>query len=234
VQEALTAAAGYPTGEVSWTGPLACARAEAAYLQGHPDRIDALTARDLDRARAAGLGWLAGDLACWRSRARVGGDGDAGGLAEPHRLELAGRNREAAAAWDALGSPYEAGLALSTSAEETDLAEAHARLSALGARPAAALAARRLRELGVRGVARGPRPKTRANPANLTVRETEVLGLLAEGLTNVEIAGRLFVSRRTVDHHVAAILRKLEAPSRSRAVVAAGRLGITEPAAGTR
>ena len=94
-----------------------------------------------------------------------------------------------------------------------------------GAAPAVAIAARRLRELGER-VPRGPRLKTEANPAGLTAREVEVLGLLAEGLRNAEIAERLVISPRTVDHHVSAILRKLEVGSRSKAVAAAQRLGL--------
>jgi DNA-binding NarL/FixJ family response regulator len=99
-------------------------------------------------------------------------------------------------------------------------------LRGLGARPASAMVARRLRALGKRGVPRGPRPATSANPAGLTRRQAEVLALLAGGLTNVEIAGHLVVSARTVDHHVAAILRKLDVRSRSQASDEAVRLGL--------
>jgi DNA-binding NarL/FixJ family response regulator len=74
-------------------------------------------------------------------------------------------------------------------------------LQALGARPAAAIVARRLRELGERGVPRGPRPKTRTNPAGLTAREVEVLRLLADGLRNSQVAERLVISEKTVDRH---------------------------------
>jgi DNA-binding NarL/FixJ family response regulator len=66
-------------------------------------------------------------------------------------------------------------------------------------------------------VPRRPLPRTRANPAGLTDRQVEVLGLLADGLTNAEIADRLVVSVRTVDHHVAAILSKLNVGSRREA-----------------
>jgi DNA-binding NarL/FixJ family response regulator len=71
--------------------------------------------------------------------------------------------------------------------------------------------------MGVSHLPRRPRPRTRANPAGLTDRQLEVLELLAEGLTNAEIAGRLVVSVRTVDHHVAAILSKLNVGSRREA-----------------
>ena len=86
--------------------------------------------------------------------------------------------------------------------------------------------ARRLRQRGARGLRRGPRPTTRVNPAQLTARELEVLGLVATGLRNHEIADRLILSDRTVDHHVAAILRKLDVRTRAEAVASATKLGL--------
>ncbi|MGZ4312712.1 MAG: response regulator transcription factor, partial [Solirubrobacteraceae bacterium] len=97
------------------------------------------------------------------------------------------------------------------------------------ARPAAAIVARALRERGARGVPRGPRPRTRANPAGLTGRELEVLDLLAEGLRNAEIAQRLVVSDKTAEHHVSAVLRKLGVRSRAEAAAAAARLRPAPP-----
>ena len=76
---------------------------------------------------------------------------------------------------------------------------------------------------------RGPRPRTRENPAGLTARELEVLALLAEGLRNAQIAKRLVVSEKTVDHHVSAILRKLDVRSRGEAGAKAARLGLARP-----
>jgi len=88
-----------------------------------------------------------------------------------------------------------------------------------------AIVSKRLRALGEKGVPRGPRPVTAANPAGLTGREMEVLALLVAGLSNADIAARLVVSARTVDHHVAAIFRKLGVPSRGEATAQAVRLG---------
>jgi DNA-binding NarL/FixJ family response regulator len=79
---------------------------------------------------------------------------------------------------------------------------------------------------GVRGIAVGPRAVTRANPGGLTGRELDVLELLSEGLRNREIAARLYVSEKTVHHHVSAILRKLAVPTRGQAAAEAARLGI--------
>ena len=90
------------------------------------------------------------------------------------------------------------------------------------------MVARRLRERGARDVPRGPRRSTAANTGRLTSRQLDVLALVAEGHRNTEIAERLFLSRRTVDHHVSAILRKLQVGSRGEAVAAAGRLGLLQ------
>jgi DNA-binding NarL/FixJ family response regulator len=73
-------------------------------------------------------------------------------------------------------------------------------------------------------IPRGPRPATRAHPAGLTERQVDVLGMLGEGLTNAEIAARLVVSVRTVDHHVSAVLTKLGVPTRRDAARLAGQL----------
>jgi DNA-binding NarL/FixJ family response regulator len=125
-----------------------------------------------------------------------------------------------------LGCCYSAAFALIDADDEDTLQRALGELQALGAQPAAAIVARRLRERGALNLPRGQRPATRANPANLTPRELEVLTLVAAGLHNAEIAGRLFLAEKTVAHHVSAILRKLGVPNRVQAVTEAVRLGI--------
>src|SRR5207302_10473976 len=119
-------------------------------------------------------------------------------------------------------------LALSDADEEAPLRRALDELQRLGAQPAAAIVARRLRGRGARGLPRGPRPTTRKNPANLTAREIEVLRFVAQGLRNAQIAERLVLSERTVGHHVSAILRKLDVRTRTEASAEAVRLGLAQ------
>jgi DNA-binding NarL/FixJ family response regulator len=104
--------------------------------------------------------------------------------------------------------------------------EALSLLESLDASATAKRCREHLRVAGVRGVSRGPRATTSANPAGLTSRELQILPLLAEGLTNAEIARRIVRSEKTVDHHISAILRKLDVRSRNDAAATAGRLGL--------
>jgi DNA-binding NarL/FixJ family response regulator len=108
-------------------------------------------------------------------------------------------------------------LELADSGEPGPTREALLLLQGMGATAAAALVRRRLRALGVRSVPRGPQRTTRAHPAGLTARQADVLALVASGLTNAEIAEKLVLSVRTVDHHVSAILAKLGVASRREA-----------------
>jgi DNA-binding NarL/FixJ family response regulator len=64
------------------------------------------------------------------------------------------------------------------------------------------------------------------NPAGLTARQVEVLRLMDHGLTNAELAARLYLSAKTVDHHVSAILAKLQVGNRRDAVRRAREFGI--------
>lgn len=91
----------------------------------------------------------------------------------------------------------------------------------LGARPSAAELRRVLRDHGIRRVPRGPRPTTRANRFGLTSRQLEILNLLALGCTNAQIASRLSIAPKTAEHHVAAVLAKLDVVSRQAAVTLA-------------
>ena len=118
-------------------------------------------------------------------------------------------------------------MALAEADDDEVLLRAIAELQRLGARPATAMVARKLRERGVRGLPRGPRASTRENAAGLTQRQREVLVLVAEGLRNSDIAERLFLSKKTIDHHVSAVLGKIGARTRGEAVAEAARRGLS-------
>jgi DNA-binding CsgD family transcriptional regulator/tetratricopeptide (TPR) repeat protein len=213
------------SGELQFRAPVAAARAEAAWLTSRDIDVDAATAGPLQACLQSGLRWWAGELA-WRRR-EAGIDEPAPPcIADPWRLMLEDRLPEAAAAWERMGCQYEQAVALAATGDEENLGRAVEILRGLGASAAVARISRRARDAGVGRVRRGPRAATRANPRGLTPREVEVLGLMTSGLRNADIAERLVVSTRTVDHHVSAVLSKLGVANRAAAVREAVRLGI--------
>jgi DNA-binding CsgD family transcriptional regulator/tetratricopeptide (TPR) repeat protein len=225
LEEARSLARG--TAELQRSAPAAAAIAEAAWLNGDNTTVEQVTDAELALGLDRRVPWVVGELAYWRWHAGLPAQLPAELVAEPYRLSIAGDWVQAARRWREIGCPYEAALALADSHDEGALREALGRLHALGARPAATIVAHRLRERGIRSVPRGPRPSTRENPAGLTPRELDVLALLAEGLRNAQIAERLVVAEKTVDHHVSAILRKLDVHTRGEASAEAVRLRLT-------
>jgi DNA-binding CsgD family transcriptional regulator/tetratricopeptide (TPR) repeat protein len=216
------------TEELQRIAPVACARAEAAWLAGDPGLVADVTDAALELAIRRRARWTMGELSCWRRRAGIHDDPPQE-AAEPYMLELAGDWASAAEAWARIGCPYERALALASSEDKQALHSALTELERLGARAVAAVVQRRLRRQGVRGLPRGARASTLANSAGLTARELEVLTLLAAGLRNSEIAERLIVAEKTVDHHVSAILRKLSVRNRGEASAEALRRGLVTP-----
>ena len=204
--------------------PLRAARSEAAAARGDNAAIAAEVNAALPLAIAHRHPWFIGELAYWGWCAGTLGE-PPDGCAEPYALEISGRWREAAAAWQRAGCPYERARALAKGDADAQR-EALAVFELLGARPAADALRRRLREAGVRGIARGARAATREHAYGLTGRELQVLHLLCEGLRNAEIAVRLSRSVRTVDHHLAAVFAKLGVDSRIAAIQAAQRAGL--------
>ncbi|WP_281257720.1 ATP-binding protein [Asanoa hainanensis] len=189
--------------ELQYRAPVALAHAEALWLAGRNDAVDEATRDVLAQAEDRQAAPLVREVRALRRLAGIE-------RTEPTRIP----------------GPYDEALALLDTTNEADLRGALDELQKLGARPAVAIATRRLRERGVRKLPRGPRPHTAGNPGQLTRREGEVLTLVRQGDSNAEIAARLFLSERTVHHHVSAILRKLGVSSRTQAVTEASRRGI--------
>jgi DNA-binding CsgD family transcriptional regulator len=175
-------------------------------------------------AVARGAYWAAEDAALWLHMLGESPQ-ETTRLSAPFRDHCEGRWHAAASGWVALGKPYEEALALSDGDEEAQR-QALKIFDQLAAAPAAARLRRRMRAKGSRSIPRGPTVGTRANPAGLTRRQAQVLSLVDEGLSNVEIADRLCISAKTAEHHVSAIIARLGVTSRGEAAVAARTLGV--------
>lgn len=206
-------------------GPLVAAAAEHAWLHGEeaPDlEVLHATREWADRLHDK---WLVGELEWWLHKLAIDFE-PCGQLSGPWDLLLRQRDwSNAAKAWSKLGCPYESALALSEG-DDTARMEALRTLSRLGAEPLSGRLRKALRAAGIKKLPKESRRSTRENPAGLTNRQLAVLTALAEGLSNAEIAARLFISPRTVDHHVSAILAKLQVQSRTEAAAAAIKMGI--------
>ncbi|MEV8373191.1 AAA family ATPase [Kribbella sp. NPDC056861] len=187
-------------------GYAATAYVEWAWLNGRPDLARAVGA-EFDKA---GVGVPVLETPAYRELGRY--------------LALAG-GFGAADGWEE--TPYERALGLATTDQREPMLEALQILLNLGAAPAASRIRRRLTELGVARIPRGAHASSRSNPAGLTDRQLDVLVHLVEGCTNAEIAEKLVVSVRTVDHHVSAILSRLDARSRREAARIGKTLDLT-------
>jgi len=203
------------------------ALAEVMWMTERPDaRVSVQALRDLpELATATGAGWAAGNLAAWLRR--LGLDvAVPTGAAEPFRLLLEGRHAEAASWWHLAGDSFNEAMALVDSPNDDDRVRGVTLLDRLGAVGTADRIRVELRQQGLVAVPQRPRATTRANPGGLTNRQLDVARLVARGLSNNEIAARLFISPKTADHHVSAILAKLGLPNRRAVVVEADQLGL--------
>ena len=195
--------------------PAAAALAEQAWIVNRVDpRLDQPEIARLLRSSFGTHEQVLGALREWLRRLDAGDREAERGTDEIASVDVthADRYAEALRRWD-IGSAEALLAALPV-------------LDGLDARAVAARFRARLRALGVTGVPRGPRPNTRANLAGLTSRQLDVLTLLVDGLSNADIADRLFISSKTADHHVSAILAKLNVQSRGEAAALARRLDV--------
>jgi DNA-binding CsgD family transcriptional regulator len=209
--------------ETYWFMQAASVVVEAAWLRGDPglvtDQVLSVYRRGITDDP-----WVHGELTTWLSRLGHPIDPDRK-VMSPYSLELVGDHAGAAERWRELGCPFEEGVALTSTDDPDSMRRSLEIFTAIGSTPAAAKVRRRLQHQGIHVPAqRGPRATTAAHPAGLTAREADVLDLIGEDLTNAEIAERLFLSPRTVDHHVSSILAKLGVSTRAEAVEHAASL----------
>jgi DNA-binding CsgD family transcriptional regulator len=212
------------TKELQRIAPVVSARIEFAWLKGHFQQVIDEARQVLDQASGQDHPWLKEEFAFWIWRS--GGAPKVNKSAvTPYALQMSGKWRAAAERWREIGCPYEEAMALADG-DESGQREALEIFERLGAGPATEKLRQAMRATGIRGLPRGPRSSTKENPAGLTNRQLEVLALMAEGASNATIGERLFISAKTVDHHVSAILAKLETHTRAEAVSLALQSGL--------
>jgi DNA-binding CsgD family transcriptional regulator len=215
---------GRVTQEPQYLFPCFMGLAESAWLAG-----DAAHAREQLKnavaAVASSIGsWRAGEVAVWSRRLGLALERPwPENLALPREAELKGDAAGGARLWDEIGAPYQAALCLAHSDQSEHLAEALLRLEKLEARAAINWVRRRASTLGIGNalpkLRRGPYRAARSHPYGLTEKECRILGLLSKGQGNEEISKSLNRSRRTVEHHVASVLAKLNAKNRVEVIL---------------
>jgi DNA-binding CsgD family transcriptional regulator len=207
------------TGTLQHLGLVYTARAEAAWLGGDSQRTTEEARFVYDLALNKRHPWFAGELAYWLWKCGEAMDIPQW-IARPYALQINGDWKSAADEWKNLSCPYEQARALADGDIQAQITALHI-FEQLGARPAADLLRNKLYAAGAAGIPRRPHRSTRDNPFGITNRQSDILNLLISGLSNAEIAARLHISAKTVDHHVSAILSRLGVHSREQAVAQA-------------
>jgi DNA-binding CsgD family transcriptional regulator/tetratricopeptide (TPR) repeat protein len=208
---------------LEWLVPTGVAHIEHAWLTGDRGQAGLYPELLLERTDRPGMLVQRGELLVYLRRLGYPAE-PFPGCPEPYVSTLRGDWRSAADAWLSQGNPYEHAVELAGSGQVEPTLKALRVLDGLGAEPAVAIVRSRLRDMGVARLPRRPQPGTLTNPAGLTDRQLEILRLVATGLSNAEIAHRLVVSPRTVDHHVSAVLQKLGVQTRRDAAARAAEL----------
>jgi ATP/maltotriose-dependent transcriptional regulator MalT len=204
--------------------PLMIACLEYEWLTGNKIITEKELETTLNLVRDVNNTILNSEFAYWLYKARTQ-NVELESLYEPYQLLKQGKTTKAAKFWNEKGCPYEKAFALSEGNDD-DKRNALSIFQQLSANAVSEKIKREMRAGGIKKIPRGLRESTKANPAQLTNRELDILNLLQKAAQNKEIAGTLFISSKTVDHHISSILFKLDVNSRSKAVAEAVRLGI--------
>lgn len=201
--------------------------AEWCWVSGdRVDRFDDLIEAALSAAAARNDSWGAARIGFWQLRC---------GLPLPEMRwapflakELSGDRPGAVSDLQAQGAVYEAAVAQASIGRQAAVRSGFGTLERLGAERTLDALRRDLRERGVEGLPRRSGSPRSTNTAGLTPRQMEVLRGIAAGMSNADIADDLYISPKTAEHHVSAILSKLGVRSRTEALVEARSLGLLE------
>lgn len=204
------------------------ARIEKGWLEEDTDLMVETADKVLPLARKANLSYLRGEVIRYLQRIGIDVEPEEG-CSPPYAAAIAGDTDLAIELWSTAGNPYQLALECLESSDEAVVFSGLRSLDDLGATAIAARYRRLLRDRGMVGVPRGPRRATKEIAAPLTPRQLEMLEMVSRGLTSPEIADELFLSRRTVDNHIAAVIDRLGAASRGDAVRIANERGWIEP-----
>jgi DNA-binding CsgD family transcriptional regulator/tetratricopeptide (TPR) repeat protein len=216
------------TGEQQNILPVRLTLVEQAYLLDDRvqaiEQLHAIASMDMDNFDH----WKRGEIAVWWKRFNLDDNPNSKGaaMALPRQLELDGQYEAAGRKWQELGLPYEAALAFMQSdgpSAANLVGEAMTIFEGLGTRPALAKARQLGMKIGLpialKGSRRGPYKAARSHPLGLTGREIQILGLIVQGMANGDIAKKLVRSQRTIEHHVSAVLGKMNAQNRMDVVL---------------
>jgi DNA-binding CsgD family transcriptional regulator/tetratricopeptide (TPR) repeat protein len=204
--------------------PVVCALLEYEWLTGSAVLDKNMLDQTFGMVQRMGNRYENSELAFWLCKARKE-TLHLPDMYEGYQLQDHPSAMRAAKIWEKSGCTYLQALAL-FEGSEMDKRNAISLIHNLGALAVYEKLKFEMRSSGIKSIPRGMRRSTLENPALLTDRELDILQLLNEGLQNKEIAGRLFISAKTVDHHISNILFKLDVKSRTKAVQEAIRLEI--------
>lgn len=223
MQQALSDA--IATDELQHIVPARLSLVEWAWLTDSPMRANEHMQILLEMEDGDRHPWNIGARAVWADRFGMSAPTNVEiDLPEPFELELAGDYEAASCVWDRLGLPYEAALVrLRRPPEPGFLKSLYDTLEEMNAGQAVQKVKRLAEQAGIalafEDRKRGPYKAAKTHPMGLTAKEQMVLKYLGEGLSNREIADEINRSQRTVEHHVSAILSKLNAPNRMAAIL---------------
>ncbi len=192
--------------------PIKTTLAEAFWLQNKLDKVIDEVESVYDKIKNRDNPFAISELAYWLWKAGRLSEIPKN-IIEPYILQIKGDWKSAAKLWEQLNCPYEQAMALSEG-NEAAMKSAVEIFDRLGASATSSFIKQKMRESGIKSIPKGPRKTTRENIAGLTNRQLEILNLLEQGLSNIEIGNKLYISPKTVEHHITAILSKLNIHSR--------------------